>query len=196
VAASRGGVDGQSHRYVDHLVLGDLSVLSCAADEFTEDAIEPEVGTLDSNGKFTPVLPTIHNFVSGPQRTRTLSIADIRNGRYWLQLTFHNGGGREIKIDQVGIVGGNDSFFNDSDIPPSSVTCAYSPIAALGCFGSIPFRVKPSDNQIVYYPLFAAADFLVGADQGQDEELRVHYGSFDAIDRGSKPTDTVVKITP
>ena len=158
--------------------------------------IEPEVGTLDSNGQFTAILPTINNFASGPRRTRTVSIGDIRKDHYWLQLTFRNGGGREIKIDQVGIVGGNDSFFNNSDIIPSGAQCGFSSIAALGCTGSIPFRVRPSDEQIVYYPLFVAADFLVGANQGRDEELRVHYGSYDAIDQGSKPVDAVIKITP
>lgn len=158
--------------------------------------VETEVGTLDPKGTFTPILPLINNFVSGPQRTRIVSITDMRNGHYWLQLTFHNGGGREIKIDQVGIVGGNDSFFNNSDIPPSSAPCGFSSIAALGCPGSVPFRVKPSDDQVVYYPLFVAADFLIGANQGHDDELRIHYGSYDAIDRGSKPQDAVIKITP
>jgi hypothetical protein len=158
--------------------------------------IEAEVGRLTSDGKFTPILPLIRSFVSGPpQKARIVSMADIRNDHDWLQLTFHNGGGREIKIGQVGIVGGNDTVFNDSDIPAASVSCGYRSISALGCSGSVPFTVNRQDQSVLYYPLFVAADFLVGANAGQDEELRLQYGSYDPTSQGNKPQDADIKIT-
>ena len=150
-------------------------------------AIVAEVGTLDPNDKFTQIAQ------------RTFSIGDIRNGRDWLKLTFTNGGGREIRIEQVGIAtADNDGVFTGAQIPSSAATapCGDNSIKALVCPGSTPFNVKPSEGPMFYYPLFAGADWLAGAiGDRDDEKLNVAYKSFDVDDHGRK-VDTFVKITP
>jgi hypothetical protein len=147
-------------------------------------SVVAKVGTLDSNGK---------NFAQIPQRT--LSIGDIKNGGDWLQLTFENAGARKILIDEVGIVAGNNAVFNGSQIAPSSAPCGDNSSVARGCSGSTPFTVEPASRQVVFYPLFAVADWLEGANGGQDEELQAVYTSKDPLDKG-KPVDALVKITP
>jgi hypothetical protein len=146
----------------------------------------PAAGTFDSSGK---------KFTQVPQKTLLASIGDIRSGHDWLQLTFENGGGRAILIDQVGIVAGNGNelFFNPDQIAPFSAPCASN--SAVGLCGSKSFTVNPTDRLVVFYPLFAAADWLQGGYGGQDEELKVGYVSRDILDKG-QTVDALVKITP
>jgi hypothetical protein len=151
-----------------------------------EIALVPAAGTFDSSGK---------KFTQIPQKTLLASIGDIRSGHDWLQLTFENGGGRAILIDQVGIVAGNGNelFFNSDQIAPFSAPCASN--SAVGLCGSAPFTVKPTESLVVFYPLFAAADWLQGGYGGHDEELKVGYASRDILDKG-QTVDALVKITP
>jgi hypothetical protein len=151
-----------------------------------EITLAPQAGTFDSSGE---------NFIQIPQKTLLASIGDIRSAHDWLRLTFENGGGREIRIDQVGIVAGNGNelFFNPDQIAPFSAPCGSN--SAVGMCGSASFTVKPSDSHVVFYPLFAAADWLQGAYGGNDEELKVGYTSADALDKGLR-VDALVKITP
>jgi hypothetical protein len=146
----------------------------------------PSAGRFDSDGK---------KFMAVPGKTLLASIADIRNDRDWLRLTFENGGGREIRIDQVGIVAGNgnEMFFSSDQLAAFSEPCASN--SAVGTCGSAPFTVKPSESDVVFYPLFATADWLQGGYENHDEELHVVYRSNDTLDKG-QTLDALVKITP
>ncbi|MGA7050863.1 MAG: hypothetical protein WBZ37_06235 [Mycobacterium sp.] len=147
----------------------------------------PTAGTFDSSGRiFTPI----------PHKTRLLaSIADISGDKDWLELQFENGGGRAIRIDQIGIreENGNDKFFTPAEIAPLSAPCASN--KAVGMCGTAAFTVKQQDNVVVFYPLFAAADWLQGGYEDHDEDLKVVYKSTDIRDDGKTP-DALVKVTP
>jgi hypothetical protein len=150
--------------------------------------VAPIVGTFDASGRiFTQVPHSTTKWLA--------SISDIDRGHDWLQLTFENNGGRPIRIDAVGLreENGNELFFRQEDVAPMSASCASN--KAIGACGTDGFILKPQDSEVVFLPLYAAAQFLGGGFPNHDEELKIAYRSGDVRDDASKRPDALVDIT-